>query len=148
MKQTAIIIATLLLLASCGNDKPNLDDRVFGVWVENIDYKLNPEQNIFVFKSDGTYTALYPDSYYGDINDQGTYTTKEALYPERWKFGACVVDLESKFGNNYELEFRFGQDTIPTAIYFYKITTSRDGVRTVADDFHDIGFYERKDLVE
>ena len=148
MKQTAIIIATLLLLASCGNGRPNLDDRVFGTWTEDTTDVMYPTQDVITLNDDGTFTAFYPaydkEAGYKDINDQGTYTTKDVANPKKWKFGACVVVLESDYGNDFELEFHFDEDGMGADITYYEIHTSRDGVRTVDDRIYDFGVYKRK----
>lgn len=49
-----------------------------------------------------------------DINDKGTYTTKEMPNPKKGKNGGCVIVLNSEYGNNYELDFiAYEKATLP-----------------------------------
>ena len=136
MKKVSLLLFILILISGCNN----LDNRVFGKWVED------KGGNVLTFNEDGTYSAFYPSNMVGinDINDKGTYTTKEMPNPKKWKNGGCVIVLDSEYGNNYELDFIAYEKGDSSIIKFYEIKTDRSGNISISNEYSDMGIYIKK----
>ena len=144
MKKLSLLLFALLIIAGCSKSG-KLDNRVFGEWVEDTTiWQRNP--TVLNFNSDGTYTAFYPASYEGarDINDKGTYTTKEMQNPEKWKNGGCVIVLDSDYGNDFEIDFVAYAEPDSCYLIYYKIKTDRNGNATVSDEEYTSSPYFKK----
>ncbi len=139
VKKVSLLLFILSLMSGCNN----LDNRVFGKWVEDTHIK---KAKILTFNEDGTYSAFYPSNMVGinDINDTGTYTTKEMPNPKKWKNGGCVIVLNSEYGNNYELDFIAYEKGDSSIIEFYEIKTDRSGNVSISNERSDMGIYLKK----
>ncbi len=130
------------MIVGCGE---NLDNRVFGKWVEDTSYGKSE----LTFNEDGTYTAFYPSNMRDfnsikDINDKGTYTTKDMQNPKKYKNGGCVIVLNSEYGNNYELDFVAYEKGDSCMLQYYKINKDRDGNISTENDYSYMGLYLKK----
>ena len=128
-----------MMIAGCGN---SLDHRVFGKWVEDkVCFKKE-----FIFNENGTYTAYYPSNRIDrkDINDKGTYTTREMPNPYKWKNGGCIIVLDSDYGNDYELDFIAYEKGDSAILEFYEIKTDRNGNVSISNEYSDMGIYLHK----
>ena len=137
MKKGFLFFFILLLFSGC----TNLDNRVFGKWVE--DTAGLGKAKVLTFNEDGTYSAFYPSNMVGinDINDKGSYTTKDMPNPKKWKNGGCVIVLNSEYGNNYELDFISYEKGDSSIIEFYEIKTDRSGNISVSNESSNMGVY-------
>jgi len=139
MKKLSLLLFILLLMSGCNN----LDNRVFGKWVE--DKKGFGKTKVLTFNEDGTYSAFYPSNMgVKGVNDKGTYTTKEMPNPKKWKNGGCIIVLNSEYGNNYELDFIAYEKGDSSIIKFYEIKTDRNGNVSISNDYSDMGLYIKK----
>ena len=139
MKNVSLLFILLLLLGC-----KNLDNRVFGKWVEENDGL--GKAKVLTFNEDGTYSAFYPSNMADikDINDKGTYITKEVPNPKKWKNGGCVIVLNSDYGNNYELDFISYENGDSSIIKFYEKKTDRSGNISISNEHSDMGIYIKK----
>lgn len=134
-----LMVFALMIIVGCGN---SLDHRVYGKWVEDkVSFR-----KVLTFNEDGTYTAYYPSNRIDikDVNDKGTYTTKEMPNPERWKNGGCIIVLDSDYGNDYELDFIAYEKGDSAILEFYKIKTDRNGNVSISNEYSDMGIYIHK----
>ena len=134
-----LLVCALIIIVGCGN---NIDHRVYGKWVED---KVG-SRKVFTFNEDGTYSAYYPSDIIDikDINDKGTYTTKEIPNPKKWKNGGCVIVLDSDYGNDYELDFIAYEKGDSAILTFYRINTDRNGNVSISNEYNDMGIYIHK----
>ncbi len=145
MKKISLFLFALLMIAGCSKSNKS-DERVFGEWVEDTTL-LENKPKVLTFMKDGTYTAFYPSKAegYPDINDKGTFSVKEMPKAEKWKYGGCVIVLDSDYDNDFEIAFIPNDEKADsTLLDFYKIETDRNGNVSVSEDKYDKGLYIKR----
>lgn len=145
MKKISLFLFALLMIAGCSKSN-KIDERVFGEWVEDTTL-LENKPKVLTFMKDGTYTAFYPSKAegYPDINDKGTFSVKEMPKAEKWKYGGCVIVLDSDYDNDFEIAFIPNDEKADsTLLDFYKIETDRNGNVSVSEDKYDEGLYIKR----